>query len=122
MDWATIFFLESDVFYFAKSECNYVFIPILMVEMDSTPSKPLGHPKFQNLKTVTWIFKNADQILSKSCLKNQRIRTQIIKILDYAIIWVLKNQEMCRDIIRSTCILQTPMLTVCLHASFKPLC
>ena len=51
-----IFLRKFNIFYFAKSECNYVLISILMVEIDSTPSKTPGAPKIPKVDNCNLDF------------------------------------------------------------------
>ena len=53
-----IFLPKFDIFYFyfVKLECNYVLIPILMVEMDSAPSKAPDAPKIPKIDNCNLDF------------------------------------------------------------------
>ena len=50
------FLLESDIFYFAKSKFNCALMAILMVEMDSAPSKTSSAPKISEFDSCNLDF------------------------------------------------------------------
>ena len=83
---SVIFFLESNIFYVAKSECKSVLIAILMVEMDSTPSETFGAPpKIPELDNRNLDFEKLQPIFFKLLRKKSITSDPNRQVLDHAI-------------------------------------